>query len=141
YTVGAQQQVGIKAQLIDVSNLGTEAKFHAELFAALLQNFQQPQARDSRKAVAVNRYLVGAVNHIDVVPGFKVSGDRSMRLCISSAQIRECLPGKNNSPTKRVIRPIALMDCDVMRSVRLLHQDGEIQSRRSAADDVDFHCT
>src|SRR4029453_15285802 len=42
-------------------------------------------------------------------------------------------------PAKRVVRTIAFPNRDEVRWVEFLHQDRKVQSRRSAADDVDFH--
>src|SRR6266571_5991973 len=87
----------------------------------------------------MNRDLLIAMDYVDVVPGFKVSCDFGVRYFIGCAQVGESLAGKDDTPAKRIVRPVAFMDRDVVRRIALLHQDREVQSRRSAADDVDFH--
>src|SRR5713226_10703563 len=87
----------------------------------------------------MNRNLFAAMNYLDIVPGFKVPGDFRVRGFVGRAQIAQRPSGKNYAPTERVIRPVTLVDCDVMRGIGLLHQDGKIYSGRPAADDFDFH--
>lgn len=79
------------------------------------------------------------MKYIDIVPGFELVRDRSMRPFISRAQIRERAAGENYAPTERVVWSIALVNFDVVSGVGLFHEDGEVHPRRSAADDVDFH--
>src|SRR5262250_1623324 len=79
------------------------------------------------------------MNYIDIVPRLEVASDLRMRFGVSLAKIRQRLSGKNDTPTKRIIRPVALIDGDVVCGVGFFHQDGEVHACRPAADDVDFH--
>ena len=79
------------------------------------------------------------MDHVNIVPRFKLFRDLGVRFFISRAQIRERLPGKHNAPTESIVRPIALIKLDPMRRVGLLHQDRKIQPRRPATNDVDLH--
>src|SRR6185437_16120160 len=112
---------------------------HSQLFTSLLQNLQKPNPRDAGKAVAVDRDLFIAFHYIDVIPGFKVTGDFRMRSLIGGAQIRERLAGKDHAPAKGIVRPVAFVDVYVVRRVGVLHHDGEVHAGRTTADDIDFH--
>src|SRR5260370_37976175 len=120
-------------------NFCAKVDFDAECFTSPLQNLEQTKAGDTGEAVAMNRNLFAAMNYIDIVPGFKVPGDFRVRRFVGRAQIAQRPSGKNHAPTERVIRPVTFVDCDVMRGIGLLHQDGKIHSGRAAADDFDFH--
>jgi hypothetical protein len=79
------------------------------------------------------------MNYINVVPRLKLFRYFCMRDLIRGAQVSERLPRKHNSPTKRIIRPIPLIDPDLMRGIRPPHQYREIKPRRPPTDDVDLH--
>src|SRR5258705_491558 len=112
---------------------------HTEFEAALLQDLQKVEAADPREAVAVNRYFLVAMNHIDVVPTLKGLGDAGMRPCIGFFQILQRAAREDDAPAKRVGWAIAFRDGDVVRRICALHQDRKVQSRRATTDDVDFH--
>ena len=47
--------------------------------------------------------------------------------------------GEDDAPAERVVRPVALDHRDLMRRVLLLHQEGEIEAGRAAADTDNAH--
>src|SRR6266852_4787358 len=79
------------------------------------------------------------MDHIDVVPGFKVARDFRVRRLISLTQSRKCLSGKHHSPAERIVGPVAFVNCNFVCALDLLHEDGKVHAGRPAADDVDFH--
>ena len=79
------------------------------------------------------------MNYVNIVPGFEISSDVSMRFFVGCPQIAERLARKDHSPTKGIVRSIAFIDVDVVRGIGLFHEDGEVHAGRAAADDVDFH--
>src|SRR5262249_16296999 len=79
------------------------------------------------------------MDHIDVVPGFKVARDFRMRRFVRFTQVRQRFAGKHDAPAERVVGPIPFEDGDIVRSIGLLYEDGEVHARGSAADNVDFH--
>src|SRR6266550_8201824 len=107
----------------------------AELFTLCLQDVEQTKAGDAGKTVAVNRNLLIAMNDVDVVPGFKVASDLSMRDFVGFTQVCQCASGKHDAPAKRIVGPIAFIDGDLVRGLCSLHQDGEVHAGRPAADD------
>src|SRR5438132_11861304 len=110
-----------------------------QLVAALVQSPQQIESRDAGKMVSANRDLLVPVRDINVVPGLKAIRNLMERLFVGLFQIRQRLPRKDYAPPKCVVGPVALVDGDVVRGVSLLHENGKIQPRWSAADDVNFH--
>ena len=137
--VSANEQIESGSQRIDIHDFLLKTDRHAELLASPLQNLEQPKTRNAGKAVAMNRNLLAAMNYINVIPGFKAARDFRVRWFIRYAQIAERLAGKHHAPAKRIVRPVAFMDGDVMRGIGLLHQDREVHPGRAAADDFDFH--
>src|ERR1051325_926513 len=79
------------------------------------------------------------MNDVDVIPRRELLRYLRMRLFICCAKISERLPRKHDSPPKRIVRPIPLIDPDLMRRISLLHQDRKIQPRRPPTNDVDLH--
>src|SRR5687767_2972140 len=98
---------------------------NAELFTSSLQDLQQANSRDAGKTVAVDRNLFVTMDHIDVVPRFKVARDFCVRILVSLAKIRQRLSRENDSPTKRVVWSVPFVDVDVVIGVGPLHEDGE----------------
>src|SRR6266404_529117 len=74
-SVGRHQQIAILAWEIDVINFSSEKEFDTQLFAASLQNLEKLKPPNSGKAVAMDRNLVVAMDHIDIVPGREISCD------------------------------------------------------------------
>src|SRR5437016_7747336 len=87
----------------------------------------------------MNRDFLIPMNYINIVPGFEVFSDVSMRCFVGGPQIVERLARKDHAPTKSVVRSVPFVDDDVVRGIGRLHEDGEVHAGRAAADDVDFH--
>src|SRR6476659_2031074 len=138
-SVGCDKEIPVHAQRLNVANFRTKVNRDTELCCPCLQNFQQTNTSDAGEAVAVNRDLVSAVNNVDIVPRLKVPRYFGVRFSVGFAQVRKCLTRKNNAPTKGVIRSIAFIDSDLMRSVCLLHKDCQIEAGWTTSDDVDLH--
>src|SRR6185369_17580935 len=107
-----------------------------QLLRASLKYLEQLKPRNPGEAVPVNRDLRIAMHYIDVIPRLKLLRNFTMRDIIRRAQICQRLPRKNNSPPERIIRPIPLIDPDLMRRISLLHQNPKIKPRRPATDDI-----
>src|SRR5262249_24110682 len=94
------------------------------------------QPANARKPVAANRDPLAFVDDVDVVPDFAGGDDLLIRSPIALFEVRKGLVGKDYAPAECVVRPVALDDEDLARRVLSLHQDGEIQSRRPAANHI-----
>src|SRR6185295_13437908 len=79
------------------------------------------------------------MHDVNVVPGCERRGDALVSRLVCFFEVSERLPGKNDAPTKGVVRAVPFVDVYVMRSVCALHQDGKVKSRRPAPNDVDLH--
>src|SRR6267142_598565 len=108
----------------------TEFDRDAEIFTTPLQDLEQTQARNSREAVAMNGNLLIAMDYIDIVPGFKVARNGSVRRLIGLKQIAQRLSGKYHAPTERIVRAVAFVDSDVVGDSGALHEDSEVHPGR-----------
>src|SRR5262249_49379414 len=91
------------------------------------------------KPVASNRDLLALVDDIDVVPALARAGDGVKRFLVVVLEVRKSLVRKDDSPTERVIWCVAFEDRHLGRTIELLHQDCEIQSRWPSSDYGYFH--
>src|SRR5215472_3627581 len=138
-TIGADQQIAIVTQSINIGDLMIEEQSDAELLRTLLQDLEQPQPRDAGEAVSVNGDLLVAVNDIDIIPGGKLPSDRCMRLSIDGAQVAERAARENHAPAEGTVRSVAFEDRDLVGGTGSLHEDGEVETCGTATDDVDLH--
>ena len=104
-----------------------------------MQDIQERETRNPRKLVAANGDLLIFVNDIDVVPSLTGPSYCRKRFLVVVLEVRECLIRKDYAPAESVIWAVALQDCDLVRSIQLLHQDCKVKSRWSASDDGYFH--
>ncbi len=120
-------------------DLGPEAQVHAECARPLLQQQKQLLAPDAAEAVPGGDDALAAVVDRDVVPIGEVAADRGRADGIIGGKIGERLVGQHHAPAEGVVRPVALVDGNVVRSVAQLHADREIKASRAAAEARDLH--
>ena len=111
----------------------------AELATTVLENVDEPDPRDAGKVVAANGDPFTAVDDVDVVPFLARRSDRLVGRRIALAQVVERLVGKNDPPPERVVRPVALDHRHLVRRILSLHEQREVQTRRTAANDQYAH--
>src|SRR5262249_46294280 len=133
--IGPDHQIAITIQF-NIGHIDSETQINAKLATAVTKYPQEFQPANARKPVAANRDPFAFVNDIYVVPDFAGANDLSERWLIAFFKIREGLVGKDYAPAEGVVRPVALDDEDLARRVLALHQDGEIQPRRPAANHI-----
>src|SRR5215470_7876131 len=75
HPISRYQQVAARSHTVAVVDFSAKVDFHSQVFGASLQNLQQTQTLHSGKTVSVDRYFTVAIDYVDVVPGFKCSGD------------------------------------------------------------------
>src|SRR2546423_15573723 len=68
HAISANQEFTLQLQSVEVADFIPKMNANPQLFAACLENLEQPDSRDPGKAVAVNRNLIVAMHHIDIVP-------------------------------------------------------------------------
>ncbi len=122
-----------------VAHLGLEADVDAHVARALLEDGEQPLARDPAEAVSAGSDRDALEVDVDVVPVGEVVGDRLVGGRIGVAEVLERLIGEDDAPPEGVVGPIALEHGDPMRGIRALEQEREVETRRSTADRHDLH--
>ena len=141
--VGGHHEIGVaEAQTGEVgivAHLAAEAEVDAEPGGALLEDLQQLHPGDAGEAVAAGGDRPPLEVDVDVVPAREVVGDLLERLRIGGLEVAERLVREDDAPPERGVRRVALEDDHLVRRVRLLHQQREIEPRRPAADDRDLH--
>jgi len=137
--VGGDDQVRVR-KIRRGADLVLKGLPHAERRGPLLQDVQQPLARDAAKSVAAAADQLPAEMHIDVVPMIEAVDDGVMRLRIDIAKSGHRLVGEHDAPAERVVRPVALVHFDERVGQCLLEKDRRIQARGAAAETDDaFH--
>jgi hypothetical protein len=114
---------------------------HAELRGAIARESEQGAPRDAAEPVPARRDRHALHVDVDVVPVGEVVRDRLKRLGIGLTKILHRLVGEHDAPAERVVDGVALDDRDLVGRVRLLHEEGEVESRRSSANHDDLQMT
>ena len=105
----------------------------------VLQNREERLPAHAAEAVARRADDLATVMDVDVVPVHEVIGDRGVRLRIGALDFGDGGIAEDDPEAERVIGAIPLQDEDLVRWIGALHEDREIQPRRTAADDQDPH--
>ena len=122
-----------------VPHLAIEAEVGPEPGGAPCKDLQQLHAGDAGEAMAAGGDRPPLEVDVDVVPAGEVVGDLLERFGIGRPEVAERLVREDDPPPERGVRSVALQDHHLVPRIRLLHQQGEIQPRRSAADHRDLH--
>src|SRR5262249_53879446 len=122
-------------------DFGFEFQTNAKLTRALLQQDQKLLATDPAESMPGRYDPLPAIMHGDIVPICKATADGLRTDGIILRQVVQCLVGKNNAPTERIVRTIALEHSDLVRRVAQLHADREIETCGSAAEACDLQAT
>ncbi len=122
-----------------IGHLHAEAEIHLQLTGAACQDAEQGSSFDSREAMSGRGDDRTAIVDVDVFPPGQRAGHFPGRLGIGLRQILLGSLGKNHAKTEGVIALIPLDDEHLVARVGPLHQDGEVETRWSATDDVNLH--
>jgi len=76
---------------------------------------------------------------VDVVPVGEVPRDLRIRLAVGLGEVLERRVGEDHAEPEGVVGPVALDHEDLVGRIGLLHEQGEVEPRRSAADTDDLH--
>jgi hypothetical protein len=136
--VGAEEEIAIH-EIGRIRDGRPEADGDAEVEAAPVEDLEERQSRDARKAVSVNRVLFSAMHHVHVVPGLTFLCDPPVGLLVVLSEERQRAVGEDDAPAERVGWPVALDDGDLVRGIALLEQRGEVEPAGSTSQDVDLH--
>ncbi len=134
--VAGDHQVGVVllGEGLVVGHVGFEHQVHTQCQASVLQDVEQFLAADAAEAVAARTHAAALVEHLDVVPVVEGLTDQRGRFGIGGAQVAQRLVGQHHAPAEGVERPVAFDHRDSQRRVAPLHQQGEIEAGRAAAD-------
>src|SRR5262249_50076766 len=110
-----------------------------ELGGPALEDAEEGHAREAGKPVTPYGDFVVPADDVDVVPRDEPLGDRAVARLVRFAQRGERLVGEHDAPAVGVPGAVPLHDQDLVPRILLLHQEGEVEAGRPAADDVDLH--
>ena len=136
--VGRYDQVGVGEFLVAL-DLVLEHQLDAEFLAAVLQDVQHLLAADADEAVAAGADLAALEDELDVVPVVEGHLDGLGGLRVPLAHRLHGGVREDHAPAERVVRAVALDHRDLVLGVLLLHQEGEVESSRAAANTDDAH--
>ena len=138
HAVGRQDQVGVGVRR-EVGDLDLELELHAEVRATPLQEVEERLPGHPREAVPGRGHDRAAVVDLDVVPVGERADDLLVGLAVGLRESLEGRVGEHHAESEGVVRAVPLEDGDVVLGVGLLHERGEVESRRPAADADDLH--
>ena len=95
-------------------------------------------AGDAGEAVAAGGDRAAAHVDVDVVPVREGALDGGERLGVGGAEVLERLIREDDAPAEGVVGSVALEDDDLVRRIRLLDEQGEVESGGSSADADDL---
>ena len=131
--VGGQHQIGVAIRR-EIGDVGLEPQGHAQLGAASLEDVEQGLARHPREPVAGGGQNLALIVDVDVVPVREGAGDRLAGGPVGLDEGVERGVGEDHPEAEGVVGPVALDDGDVVAGIGLLHQQGEVEPGRTAAD-------
>src|SRR5690606_1846366 len=136
--VGADEEVAV-TQRVDVIDLGMKCDVHAEPARALLQDGEEALEREPAEAVASASDARALVVDVDRVPVRESARDGFVALRAGLLEVPVRLVRADDAPSERVVGRVPLDDSDRVRGIALREEDGEVEARRPAAQDVDAH--
>ena len=135
--VGADQEIGLRLQPLEVLHLGPEGELDAEISRALLQDLEEPLPGHAAEAVATAADARVTVVDVDGVPVGERLGDAAIDDRVRLLEVAERLVAEDHAPAEGVVGRVALDDVDVVRRLPQLEQDGRVEPAGSATEDLD----
>ncbi len=138
HAIRADQQV-IVAEVREVVDLALELQRDAQLAAAVLQDAEQPLARDPGDDMPAAAYLGLAVAHGDGVPDDEALRNRLVAGVVGLLEGGEGAVGEDDAPAIGRVGRVALDHANLGARVVLLEQQRGVESGGSRAQDRDLH--
>jgi hypothetical protein len=136
HAVRRDDQVGVgQPELREVrviAHVSAKAQLRAELARPAGEDLKQRTAGDAGEAVPARGDDRSLDVDVDVVPSHEGAGDLGVGLGLGGAEGLERLLREHDPPPVRVVRPVPLEHHDLVRRVRALHENGEVQAGRPA---------
>ena len=131
--VGGDDQVRIGPRR-QIRHLAPEAEAYAQVGAPSLEEVEQSLAGHPGEAVAGGGQYLAPIVDVDVVPVGEAPDDGVVGLGIGVGEAVERGVREHHAEAEGVVGAVALEDRHVVAGIGLLHQEGQVQPRRSAAD-------
>ena len=135
--VGGHHQVG-GFQGLGVA-LGRVANLDPEGGGPLLEDLQEPLARQAGEGMSGRADPLAPEQHFDLAPGDEALRDRAMALRVGDREVAEGLLREDDAPAEGLARRVPLEDGDPAGRIELLHEDAEVEARRPSSDARDPH--
>ena len=135
--VGRHDQIGA-AHGIE-RDLRLEPKRGPDRPAAVLEDLEEPLAREPAEAVARAAHERVADVRIDVAPVGELTADLGVGLGVGRLEMAERLLGEDDPPPEGVVGPVSLRNLDVPVGMRLAKQQRCVEGSGTAADAGDAH--
>ena len=137
-TVTCDNEV-VSAIGFEALDLSLEAQFDAECLRACLQDVEEPFTADAAEAVSTRARNATAVVDGDIVPIDELPPNRPRAVGVSRLQVCKGFVGEHDTPTKGVVRAVALDHHDVVPRIAQLHGNREVEPGRPSAQTSDAH--
>ena len=139
--IAGDHQVGpvLRGQGLVVRHIGLEHQFNTHRHTALLQDIEQVFAPDAAEPVAARAHTAPLEKNLNVVPVVQRVAYPLAAHRVGSAQVVQRLVRQHHTPAKGVERFVALHHHDTVGRVLQLHQQTEIQARRTTTDTQYIH--
>ena len=137
--VSGDHQVGIARDIVNRRRVGAVHHLHTQLCGTNLQNAEHGKTAQTGEAVTARSHHVAFVTHVNVVPIGEALGDVAIARLVRPAQVLQGLVGEHDAEAEGIGRRVAFDYANCRVRVRLLDQDGGIQTRRAATQYFDFH--
>ena len=118
----------------EVGNLRFEMEFDPEVPAAAGKDLEKGPPGHAGEGVSRRGYDLTAIMDVYVVPTGEVALHGPESLGIRRLQIAAGGVRKDHAESEGVLQPVPLVHHHLMAWIRLLHQDGEVQSRGATTD-------
>src|SRR2546427_6901463 len=89
--------------------------------------------------IAADLDVLAAVDDVEIVATLVIRSELTEEFLVGVAQEREPHVREHDSPPIRRVARILFVDANLMARVVLFHQQRQVQSSRSSADDGNFH--
>ena len=122
-----------------VRELVLEGELDAKCARALLQDVEERLARAAAEAVARRAQDRTLEVDVDVVPMGEAAANLGIALGVRVAEVGERRVGEDDAEAEGVVRAVALVDRHVGVRPGLLHENGEGEPARPAAQARDLH--
>ena len=134
--VGADDDV-IAAQRGQIVDRAVIVDGDSHLFAALLEDLQQGQARATGESVSAAAHLAALVADDDIVPIGERIADHCEGRAVAAEELLQRFLREHDAEAESVVGAVLFMDIDLPIRTRLFCQKGQIKTAWTAAHDRD----